>query len=156
MELLNLSEEKLIILLQMMNNSDEINNIFMNNYWNKIGIFVKLMREVFMKWKKRSDFKAHHSMQFRGENWSKIETLSLNSQPRFKNCRMKLIVWMIRDFQNAESEHSGQFHIANQPAFFQPFPDPGGMLSRSTGMPSRKNWAAKHLGHAWFFGKRFL
>ena len=27
-----------------------------------------------------------------------------------------------------------------------------GMLSRSTGMPSRKKWAAKHLGHAWYIG----
>ena len=30
---------------------DEISNFFMNNYWNKIGIFVKLMRKVSMKWK---------------------------------------------------------------------------------------------------------
>ena len=41
MELLNLSEEKLIILLLVMNNPDE----------NKIGIFVKLISKVFMKWK---------------------------------------------------------------------------------------------------------
>ena len=33
------------------NNFDEINNFFMNNYWNKIGIFVKLMRKVSMRWK---------------------------------------------------------------------------------------------------------
>ena len=38
-----------------------------------------------------------------------------------------------RDFQDAESVRSGQ------PAFFPPHPDPGGMLSRSLGMPSRKN-----------------
>ena len=38
MELLILSEEKLIILLQVMNNSDEINYFFKNNYQNKIGI----------------------------------------------------------------------------------------------------------------------
>ena len=42
MELSNLSEEKLIILLLVMNNFDEINYFFMNNYQNKIGIFVKL------------------------------------------------------------------------------------------------------------------
>ena len=51
MELLGLSEEKLIILLQVMNNSDEINDFFMNNYQNKIGIFVKLISKVFMRWK---------------------------------------------------------------------------------------------------------
>ena len=43
MELLSLSEVKLITLLQVMNNFDEINYFFMNNYQNKIGIFVKLM-----------------------------------------------------------------------------------------------------------------
>ena len=38
-----------------MNNSDEISYYFKNNYWNKIGIFVKFMRKVFMRreeWKR--------------------------------------------------------------------------------------------------------
>ena len=38
MELLSLSEERLIILLQVMNNFDEINYFFMNNYQNKIEL----------------------------------------------------------------------------------------------------------------------
>ena len=36
-----------------------------------------------------SDFKAQYSTQLRGENWSKIEILSLNSQARYRNYRMK-------------------------------------------------------------------
>ena len=44
-----------------------------------------------------------------------------------------------RDFQDAESVRSGQSHVTSQPAFFPPHPDPGGMLSRSLGMQSRKN-----------------
>ena len=44
-----------------------------------------------------------------------------------------------RDFQDAESVRSGQSHVASEPVFFPPHPDPGGMLSRSLGMPSRKN-----------------
>ena len=51
MELLSLSEGKLIIRLQVMNNFDKINYFFMNNFWNKIGIFVKLVSKVFMKWR---------------------------------------------------------------------------------------------------------
>ena len=31
------------MLMQEMNNFDEINNFFMSNYQNKIGIFVKLI-----------------------------------------------------------------------------------------------------------------
>ena len=61
-----------------------------------------------------------------------------------------------RDFQDAESVRSGQSHVASQPMFFPPHPDPGGMPSRSLGMPSRKKRAAKHLGHTWKIGKRFL
>ena len=51
MELLSLSEERLIMLLQVMNNSDEINYFFKNHYQNKIGMFVKLILKVFMRWK---------------------------------------------------------------------------------------------------------
>ena len=45
-----------------------------------------------------------------------------------------------RDFQDAESVRSGQSSVASQPVFFPPLPDLGGMLSRSLGMPRRKNW----------------
>ena len=46
MKLSNIKEEKFIVLIKETNNSDEINHLFMNNYWNKFGIFVKLMRKV--------------------------------------------------------------------------------------------------------------
>ena len=41
-----LNEKRSIVLFKEMNNFDEINNFFMNNYWNRIWIFVKLMRKV--------------------------------------------------------------------------------------------------------------
>ena len=44
-----------------------------------------------------------------------------------------------RDFQDAESVRSGHSHVARQPASFPPHPIPGGMRSRSLGMPSRKD-----------------
>ena len=44
-----------------------------------------------------------------------------------------------RDFKDAESVRSGQSHVTSQPVFFPPFRDPGGMLSRSLGMPSRRD-----------------
>ena len=44
-----------------------------------------------------------------------------------------------RDFQDAESVRSGQSHVVSQPVSFLPHPIPGGMLSRSRGMPSRRN-----------------
>ena len=43
-----------------------------------------------------------------------------------------------RDFQDAESVRSGNSHVTSQPVSFPPHPIPGGMLSRSVGMPSRR------------------
>ena len=44
-----------------------------------------------------------------------------------------------RDFQDAESIRSGHSHVTSQPASFPPHPVPGGMLSFSFGVPSRKD-----------------
>ena len=43
-----------------------------------------------------------------------------------------------RDFQDAKSVRSGHSHVTSQPVSFPPHPIPGGMLSRSLGMPSRR------------------
>ena len=43
------------------------------------------------------------------------------------------------DFPDAESIRSGNSHVTSQPVSFPPHPVPGGMLSRSFGMPSRKD-----------------
>ena len=45
----------------------------------------------------------------------------------------------LRDFHDAESVRSVQSHVTSRPVFFPPHPDPGGILSRSFGMPSRKD-----------------
>ena len=100
MELSSLNEVRIIVLLQETNNFDETNNFFMNSYQNKIENFVKLMWKVSMRWKNWSDFKGLHSIHFREGSWSKIETLSLDSQPRFRNNRKELIVWMIWEIFN--------------------------------------------------------
>ena len=43
------------------------------------------------------------------------------------------------DFKDAESVRSGHSHVTSQPAFFSLFRDPGAMLSRCMGMPSRND-----------------
>ena len=45
----------------------------------------------------------------------------------------------LRDFQDAKSVRSGHSHVTSQPVSFPPHPIPGGMLSRSVGMPSRND-----------------
>ena len=60
-----------------------------------------------------------------------------------------------RDFQDAESVRNGNSHVTSQPVSFPPHPIPGGMLSRSFRNAEPQRRAAKHLGHAWYIGKRF-
>ena len=44
-----------------------------------------------------------------------------------------------RDFQDAEPVRSGHSHVTSRPVSFPPHPIPGGMLSRSVGVPSRND-----------------
>ena len=44
-----------------------------------------------------------------------------------------------RGFQDAESVRSGHSHVVSQLVSFSLFRDPGGMLSRSVGVPSRND-----------------
>ena len=132
----SLKGEKFIVLIKETNDFDEINNFFMNNYQNKIGIFVKFICKVFMRWKNWSDFKVLLSTQLRGENWSKIDILSLNSLARYRNYRMKSIVRMIREFLkmlNQYAVHYPTFPVNQR--YSHLFCDPGWLLSRSDKPP---------------------
>ena len=43
-----------------------------------------------------------------------------------------------KEFQDAESIRSGNSHVTSRPVSFSPHPIPEGMLSRSFGVPSRR------------------
>ena len=131
MELSSLSEEKLIILLQVMNNIDEINNFCMNNYRD--------LREAHMK--------SLHEMEvlkrFQGSTFDTIGRRKLvedrDTILEFTGTseRSWLSAWFER-FQDAESVLSVLSHVTSQPVFFPLVRDPGGMPSRS-GMQSRND-----------------
>ena len=91
----------------------------------------------------------------REEDSSKINIRFWNLLVRYRNCKMKLIEWMIQEsFKmlnqyamdiptlpvNLCLSHFIQFLVECKPFFWN-------------AEPQRR--AAKHLGHAWFFGKRF-
>ena len=61
-----------------------------------------------------------------------------------------------RDFKDAESVRSGLSHVTSQPVFFPPFQNPGGMLSRSMGMPSRREGPPDIWNSHGFWGNVFL
>ena len=94
---LSRKEKKFVDLIKETNDVEKIINFLMSNYWNKIGNFVKLMWKVSMRWKNWRSFRAPPSTLLREEDWSRIETLSLNSLARYRNYRMKFIARMIHE-----------------------------------------------------------
>ena len=82
-----------------------------------------------MRWKNWREFKGQHSMDTVGELTVKIQELQNEV-----TCLNDSI-----DFKDAESVRSGLSHVPSQPALLPHFRDPGGMQSRSLGMPSRND-----------------
>ena len=135
----SLPKKKFVVLMQETNNFDEINNFFMNNYWIKIGIFEaheKSLNE--MEELKRFQGSTFDTISRRKLVQDRDTILELTGKIQELQNEVNCMNHS-RDFKDAESVRSGQSHVASQPVFFPPHPDPGGMLSRSLGMPSRNN-----------------
>ena len=60
-----------------------------------------------------------------------------------------------KDFQDAESIRSGNAHVTSRPVSFPPHPIPEGMLSRSFGVPSRREGPPSIWDTHGTSGKRF-
>ena len=122
--------KRTFIVLNKMNDYDKIINFFISS-WSSF--------EVSVKWKNWRDFRAQHSTQLRGANWSKIEILSLNSLARYQELQNEINCMNdSKDFQDTESVRSGQSHVTSQLVSFPPHPGTGGLVSRSLRMPSCK------------------
>ena len=136
LELSSLSEEKLIILLQVMSNPDEINYYFKNNYQNKIGLFVKAhikslheMEDLKRVQELRVDEFSRRRLI---ENQDTIDELTARIQELQNevNCMNDS-----RDFKDVESARSGPSHVPSQPALLPLYRDPGGLLRRNSQPP---------------------
>ena len=143
------------MLIKEVNHFDKIINFFVNSCWSKIGIYVKLMRSL----KEMEELKKFQSSTFdtiaRRRPVEDQDTI-LELTGKIQELQNEIDCMNdSRDFQDAESVRSGHSHVTSQPVFFPPHPIPGGMQSRSLGMPSRREWAAKHLVHTWYIRKRF-
>ena len=63
----------------------------------KIGISLKLMRKVSMKWKNWSDFKVQHSTRLQREIGRRTRYYPWTHWQEYRNCKIKLIVWVIQE-----------------------------------------------------------
>ena len=124
-KLSSLKEEKFIVLINETINIDEIINFFMSSCWHQIGAFVKLMRKVSMRWKKWSDFKTQHSIQFsRKRLIEDRDTILEVTSKRQELLNETNCMNDSKDFQDAESVRSGQSHVISQSTFFKLVRDP--------------------------------
>ena len=77
---------------------------------------------------------------FREQDWSKIKTLLMNSRQEFRNYRMKLLLWIIREILKMLNQYAVDYPTlpANQ-RYSHFFRDPGGMLCCPGWMLSRND-----------------
>ena len=109
------------------NFNDEINNFFMHSCYSKIRNHVKLMISL----NEMEELKKFQSSTFDTIAWRKL------IEARYKKCKM-IYMSDSKEFQDAELIRSGNSHVTSQSVSFPSHPIPGGMLSRSIGMPSRR------------------
>ena len=128
MKLLTLSEGKLIVLLQVMNNSNEINYYFKNNC-HKQNLDV---RDSYQKcsWHGRIEESSRVTNRPISEK-RLIENQGTISElmTEFKNNRMKSIVWMTWDFFTDAEWIKTKWDYPSQQALFPLYLDPGWLLS---------------------------
>ena len=141
MELSSLNGVRLIVLIKETNNFDEINNFFFHEQLLEQN---RELREVHEK----SPNEMEELKRFQG---STFDIFSRKKSTEDRDTILELTAEIqelqnevncmndSRDFKDAGSVRSGQSDVTSQPEFFPLFPDPGGMLSRSLGMPSRND-----------------
>ena len=92
MKLSSLKEEKFIVLIKETKNVDEINNFFMNNFLEQSRDLPEVHEKSLNEMKELNRLQGSPFDTIARRKFSKIEILSLNSQARYRNYKMKLIV----------------------------------------------------------------
>ena len=138
-KLLNLNKKNFTA-LELKKFNDEINSFFKDSQSSKIWKYVKLIRKVSVKWKNLKKFQSSTFDTIARRRLVEDQDTVLELTGKIQELQHEINCMNdSRDFQDAESVRSGHSHVDSQPVFFPPHPVPGGMLSRSFGMPSRKD-----------------
>ena len=123
-------------------------------------------------WRQQQDFREAHQQsltemeEFRKFQSSTFDTIARRNLTEDQNTILELsgriqelqneinCVSGSKEFQDAETIRSGNSHVTSRPVSFPPHPIPGGMLSRSFGLPSRRE-GPPSIWDTWYIGKRF-
>ena len=147
----SLKKEVFIVLIKETNDFDEINNFFLNNCWNKIGIFVMLMRKdgrieaIFRlhirhncdeKMGRRSSYPWTHRQDSGTTEWNQLYEWF----EKFSRC------WISTQWTIPRCQSTSVFPTSSRSWWnAKPF----------SGNAEPQKWAAKYLGHTLYIGKRF-
>ena len=150
-------KKNFVVITMEMNDFDKIDNFFMNSYWNKIWIFVKLMRKASVKWK--------NWRRFQGSTFDTIARRKLvedrDTILELSGKRQELQnEWMIHLYERFE--RFSRSWIRTQWTFSRyqstcvtpTFSRSWRNAKQFSGNAEPQKWAAKHLGHTWKIGKR--
>ena len=138
--IIELHEEKSNMLLQEMTNFDEINNFFTNNLSEQNRDLREAHMKILNEMEELKRFQGSTFGEFSRRRLIEDRDTILELTAKIQELENEVNSMNdSRDFKDAESVRSGLSHVPSQRAFFPPFRDPGGMLSRSVGMPSRND-----------------
>ena len=138
MELLILSEWKLIILLQGVTNPGEINYYLKKNYQNKIGLFMKIVSGICETWKKIGRGSRYYP-------WTHWQDTGI--------AKMKIIVWMIQETFKMLNQYA--VDIPQSTSVFPTSSNSWRNAKPFSGNAEPQQWTAKYWRHTWYTGKRF-
>ena len=126
-------------MLKQKNFIDEINNFFINGYYSKIRNYAKLTIKSLNEIEELKKFQSSTFDTIAPRRLVEDQDTILELTGKIQDLQNEINCMNdSRDFQDAESVRSGYSHVTSQLASFPPHPVPGGMLSRSIGMPSRR------------------
>ena len=115
------------------------NNFFMNGYYSNSRNHVKLIIRVSMKWMNLKQFQSSTFDTIARRILVEDQDTVLELTGKIQDLQNEIYCMSdSKDFQDAESIRSGHSHVTSQPVSFPPHPIPGGIVSRSIGMPSRR------------------
>ena len=132
MKLLNPSKKNFIALKLK-------NNFFMNGCCSKIRNYVKLIYKSLNEMEELKKFQSSTFDTIARRRLVEDQDTILELTGKIQELQNQInCINYSTDFQEAESIRSGNSHVTSQPVSFPPHPIPGGMSSRSFGMPSRR------------------
>ena len=137
-KLLNFSKKNFTA-LKLKNFNDEINNFFMNGLLQQNSELREAHQKSLNEMEELKKFQSSTFDTIAIRRLVEDQDTILELTGKIQDLQNEINCMNdSKEFQDAESIRSGNSHVTSRPVSFPPHPIPEGMLSRSVGMPSRR------------------